>query len=609
MESVKNYPQAESPLLYLLKKTWHYSYDGKKNIIIYWILFIFSSSIDLFLEPFILAAIIKTVTESGITEETIVKLLLLLGGYFLSTVSSWIFHGPARVMERTNAFKVRANYKKFLMHGIMNLSMKWHVDHHSGDTIDKVEKGTDAIYSFSSSVFIIIRGFFKLIGSYIVLAYFSLPAAVLVVIMIAITFWVITRLDTVIINQHRQLNHHENNITENIFDTISNITTVIILRAEKMVCDIITRKIDKPYELYRKHSVNLEVKWFVVSMCCNVMIVLVLGIYFVQHINTPRGVLVGSVYLLIKYLDTVSELFYQFTSSYGDVIKNSSKLTNSEELVKDFVKADSISLSLSKEWNCISVEGLSFSYENEEASKYQLNDISFKIEKGKKIACIGKTGSGKTTLLKIIRGLYSFPKGNVSVDNIIQKGAFLSISGGISLIPQTPEIFATTVLGNITFSKEDEYDKEAVQKVMHTACFDEVLEYLPYGLETSMNEKGVNLSGGQQQRLALARGLYASKDAQILLLDEPTSSLDSETERRVYENIFLNCSKDLTIISTVHRLHLLPLFDEIIFFEKGKIIDQGSYDKLLLNRKFVKLIEKMHFTHESKILESTLHAH
>ena len=112
------------------------------------------------------------------------------------------------------------------------------------------------------------------------------------------------------------------------------------------------------------------------------------------------------------------------------------------------------------------------------------------------------------------------------------------------------------------------------------AEFSKVVPRLPKKWESSVNEKGVNLSGGEKQRLALARGLMACEDKDIVLMDEPTSSVDSSNELNIYQNIFKKF-KDKTVISTVHRLHLLPMFDKIYLFDKGKIIASGNLNELV----------------------------
>jgi ATP-binding cassette subfamily B protein len=119
-----------------------------------------------------------------------------------------------------------------------------------------------------------------------------------------------------------------------------------------------------------------------------------------------------------------------------------------------------------------------------------------------------------------------------------------------------------------------------VQQALSISCFDEVLPKLPRGIESDIRERGVNMSGGQKQRLALARGLIAAQDSSILLLDEPTSSIDQITESVIFDRLF-KAFADKAIIATVHRLHLLPRFDHIILMSDGAIIEQGDFTTLL----------------------------
>jgi ABC-type multidrug transport system fused ATPase/permease subunit len=177
-----------------------------------------------------------------------------------------------------------------------------------------------------------------------------------------------------------------------------------------------------------------------------------------------------------------------------------------------------------------------------------------------------------------MRDLYHPRSLELTVDQQKIPDGFGGISRAIALVPQNPEIFATTILENITLGAE--YNLDVVQHFTDMACFSDVVEDLPRKFSSSIKEKGVNLSGGQQQRLALARGLLACHDKDVVLLDEPTSSLDTATEMKVYRNIFREF-REKTIIASIHRLHLLPLFHRIYVFSNGQIIASGTLTDLL----------------------------
>jgi ATP-binding cassette, subfamily B, bacterial len=134
-----------------------------------------------------------------------------------------------------------------------------------------------------------------------------------------------------------------------------------------------------------------------------------------------------------------------------------------------------------------------------------------------------------------------------------------------------------TIAYNITLGLP--FEEKDIENVSDTAHFSEVVEQLPKGLESNIQEKGVNLSGGQKQRLALARGILAARESQVVLMDEPTSSVDPKTEALIYEKLFKAFS-DKAVISSLHRLHLLRYFDYVYILEKGKIVDQGTFEYL-----------------------------
>ena len=492
----------------------------------------------------------------------------------------WLLHGPARVMENANGFKVRLAYRKHLLRGVMTLPLEWHSGQHSGEIIDKIEKGIQALYQFTKNSFEMIYSLVRFFGSFIMLAFLFPPSAVVVFIMMVLSFWIVTRFDKVLIVQYRELNRNENKISASVVDSIGNIVTVIVLRVEKLIFNAIIKKTENPFELFNKNSKMNEFKWFLSSMCCSGTVVIVLGAYLLGHVGVKGGVLFGEVFLLYRYLGNISDVFSRFNYLYSDTVQRRASVSNAEELSADFRDESFSNHVLPDRWQNLSINDLTFSYQDVGEPRLHLDSVSLQIRRGEKIAVVGESGSGKTTFLKIMRYLYRPSELKLSVDGQEISNGFDGIARAITLIPQEAEIFATTIRENITLGAL--YGDDEIMRYVEMAGLTEVIARLPKGLESMMNEKGVSLSGGEKQRLALARGLLACSDLdkEILLFDEPTSSLDVKIEREVYGKIF-DGFNGKTMISSIHKLHLLPLFDRICMFANGQIIANGTYDELM----------------------------
>jgi ABC-type multidrug transport system fused ATPase/permease subunit len=309
------------------------------------------------------------------------------------------------------------------------------------------------------------------------------------------------------------------------------------------------------------------------------MTALVYLTYFLENKNDVARISTGSFFLVVNYLEKISELFYQFTGLYGWTVRRKFRLLNGEQLSKDFRHTSFANHLLPKNWKQLQIENLTFSYGADNNSK-QLDDVSFILQRGEKIAVVGETGSGKSTLLSVIRDLYHPQGGKLFVDGVLIPTGFEGISRAISLVQQDPEIFERSIRENITLGAE--YCDDQIERYSEVACFDNVVMSLPKSYDSLIKEKGVNLSGGQVQRLALTRGLLASDDKDIVLLDEPTSSLDPATAMSVFSNI-LNQFRKKTVLSSVHTLQILPMFDRVFMFSKGKIVGMGTVAELLVS--------------------------
>jgi len=587
----------EEPVVYLWKKHWEFSKGNRKNVVLYVILSVIAN-IFVFLQPLVLAKLLNVLQVEGISQDNLLKIIIIVAFFVFTIAGFWLFHGPSRIIERKNAFFVRANYKKYLVEGVLSLPPKWHQEHHSGDTIDKIEKGTNALYQYSGGTFEVIETIVRLVGSVGALFYFNLMSGFVAIFFIVIAALIILRFDKRLRGYYREINHAENATSQKVFDFISNINTVIILRMEKIATSEIYKKIQAPFKVFMKSVVEGEVKWAIVSLTSACLIFFVLSTYLIKEAWLGGVILVGTVVALYGYADRISGLFFRFAYKYGDITMMKANVENAEEITCEFKQKREIKQIKMNSWKKIEVKGLTFSYNSFAKNKHDelhLNDIYMTLKRGEKIALIGESGSGKTTFLKLIRGLYIPSKITIALvdkNKKINIDGFGNIEDNMSLIPQDPELFTATIRENITLGMSCE--EEEIEKYMLAACFTDVAARLPNKLESSIKEKGVNLSGGEKQRLALARGLLASKDKEIIMLDEPTSSVDSKNEMQIYKNIF-SMYNDKTIISSIHRLHLLPMFDMIYLFEKGKITASGSLDKLIkTSPKFKALWKKYH---------------
>ena len=226
----------------------------------------------------------------------------------------------------------------------------------------------------------------------------------------------------------------------------------------------------------------------------------------------------------------------------------------------------------------LSFQNVWFRYKS--SSRWILKDLCFEVKANTTVALVGSSGSGKSTIADLILGLLQPQKGAVLVDgqHLIEKEV-IQWQNSIAHVPQSIFLVDGTVAENIAFGlSEDKIDFNRVVQAAKLAKIDEFIEQLPQKYNCKVGERGSRLSGGQRQRIGIARALY--KRASVIIFDEATSSLDSETEREVMESIN-ELSNKITIILIAHRLSTIKNSDRIIEINNGKVINQGTYDRLI----------------------------
>ena len=227
---------------------------------------------------------------------------------------------------------------------------------------------------------------------------------------------------------------------------------------------------------------------------------------------------------------------------------------------------------------------VNFTYKSNPENKV-LQNINAIFAGGKMTALVGHSGSGKSTLLNMIPRIYAPTDGIINVDDQdISKFSLASLRSQISIVDQNTTLFDDTVLNNIKYARPEATNEEIYQAAEQSMCT-EFINNLESGYETMIGENGVKLSGGEKQRLSIARAFL--KQSKIILLDEATSSLDSETEDKI-QKALSQLTLNKTTIVIAHRLSTILNSDRIYVVDNGKIIDSGNHDKLLINSKVYK---------------------
>ncbi|HXB05949.1 MAG TPA: ABC transporter ATP-binding protein [Puia sp.] len=576
-----------NPYISLLRTAWRYARNEKKKYLLVYLMFA-CAILVWSLNPILLGWLIGRLQ----TDTTHVWRYALLygGGYIGIKFFHWCFHGPARVMERTLAFHVSRNFLQEKYHQVLHLPVKWHQDHHSGATINRVRKAYESLRDFFDRGFMYIYAFFKFIISVTAIIWFSPLYGGIAVVLGICTILVIRTFDKPFVKALDEVNEREHVVSATLFDSLSNIMTVITLRLEKSMESGLMGKVMQIFRPFRRSAVINEWKWF----CAEMMIVSIYALiaigYMHQHWTPGQQFLIGGLVTLLGYVTTFTSGFQDFAWMYTDIVQYNTNVQTASVISEAYAqqhRADRPD-GLPPGWSTLHLDRINFSYQqayDQRLRAQSLHNLHLSIRRGRRIALVGESGSGKSTLLALLRGLYLPEAGfEIRLEGNDQTAAtdtpqalLERVNEAVTLFPQEPEIFENTLAYNITLGLP--FPEEEILRVCETAHFTEVIQQLPQGLESDIREKGVNLSGGQKQRLALARGILAARDSSLVLMDEPTSSVDPRTEAMIYEGLF-KAFADKAIISSIHRLHLLSRFDYVYVLHEGRVVAEGSFEQL-----------------------------
>ena len=548
--------------LILFREVWRYAGRDRWKIVVYVLLHLVAA-VGPLATPLVFAQILNSLqTETG--EQmlaTVVRWTLVWAALFV-----WfnVFHRIGRWFEFDVGYRLKRTYLNRYYRIATDLPLAWHTDHHSGETIDRINLAAGALHEFSLRQFVYIDQLMRFGGTLIVLAVMSWRVAVVAMVVSVATIVIVQAFDKRLVVAFARLNAVNHRTQATFFDYVSNIKTIITLRLGERTAKELDARIAEGYAPFMRAETYLNaMKWATVTVCMMALQVGTIFYYIWLRLRDGGGLLIGNVAAVLQYLEQLSGTFGGIAGEYQQIIHWRQNYKAVADLEAS-IPADARLAHEAFAWRDIAVEGLSFGY----ADGVTLHDVSLRLTPGERVALVGESGSGKSTLMALLRGLYEARTVRLSIDGKAS-GTLAPLGGITTLIPQEPEIFENTIRYNITVGLD--YPDAAVQEALRLSRFDRVVEKLPKGLDADVREKGVTLSGGERQRLALARGILAAANSSLILMDEPTSSVDEANEAAIYENIFTRFP-DSAIVASVHRLSLLARFDRVIVMDKGRVV-------------------------------------
>ncbi|KAF5867462.1 putative abc transporter protein [Botrytis fragariae] len=488
------------------------------------------------------------------------------GGSCLTVIRTWLWNPLEQYAYKTLSLAAHSH--------IMNLSSDFHDSKSSSDLFQVVHGGRSVADLMEMVCFQVVPMIIDLVIAFIYFGAFG-PYMFLVLVVTFVSYMYATvKLISMRTNQRRDyitFARKEWTTGQESLDgwTTANLFNMVPYENERY-SGVIKEHIDSKWAY--------EWFWYIASMakslimCFGLTGVLCLGAYSVVY----EGQTVGKFTTLLMFWGQIQEPLSFLASAYRTI---SSSLIDAERLLELLKTEPSIKeapnakdLEITK---CeIEFNDVCFSYDER---KPILKNVSFFAPGGKTIAFVGETGGGKSTMLKLMDRFYDVKTGSIKIDGQdIRDITMHSLRSHVGVVPQDPTLFNDTVMNNIRYARLDATDEEVYEACKAAAVHDKIMKFAD-GYNSKVGDRGVKLSGGEKQRVAIARAIL--KQPKIILLDEATSAVDTETEQKIQEGFNALCKGRTTFI-VAHRLSTVMNADHIVVVMDGQIVEQGSHDKL-----------------------------
>ena len=532
---------------------------------------------------YVLSKVFDGIT-GDLTRQIILKSLVVVAGYGLILLCSGISNYIRNIYLVKGANEVYVRIQMQVYDHIQSLPIKYFDNMPAGSVVSRITSDVNQIRTFFVSTFVqILIIVLKIIFSYIVLFYVDVRFGLFMLALFPVMFIVLkiyNKLSIDSIKGYRRKFSQSNGI---INENYQNLEIIKAFNKEKESIEDWNKHNEERYKYWKK--LNLVDSLLLHNITGVFRIVIFIGIvyyYSYSHFNNVYGITLGMVYLFINYTTDIIYRIADFTMGISNYIRAQGAAINIQEILKLEVEADNHNDITEDDFRGnIKFENISFAYKDD---FYVLRDLNLEIRENQTVAFVGHTGSGKSTIMNLIVKFYSATKGNVLINGRnINDYSKEYLREKTAIVLQDSFLFEGTLLENITTSNDEEIAREALSRVGG----DFILENR--SLDSKVEVGGSNFSTGEKQLICLARAL--AKDPKILILDESTANIDSETEQNVSRAIE-ELKQGRTTLIIAHRLSTIKNADMIYVLKKGKVIENGTHEQLLsLNGSYKKMYE------------------
>ena len=532
---------------------------------------------------YVLSKVFDGIT-GDLTRQIILKSLIVIAGYGLILLCSGISNYIRNIYLVKGANEVYVRIQMQVYDHIQNLPIKYFDNMPAGSVVSRITSDVNQIRTFFVSTFVqILIIVLKIIFSYIVLFYVDVRFGLFMLALFPVMFIVLkiyNKLSIDSIKGYRRKFSQSNGI---INENYQNLEIIKAFNKEKESIEDWNKHNEERYKYWKK--LNLVDSLLLHNITGVFRIVIFIGIvyyYSYSHFNNVYGITLGMVYLFINYTTDIIYRIADFTMGISNYIRAQGAAINIQEILKLEVEEDNHNDITEDDFRGnIKFENVSFAYKDD---FYVLRDLNLEIKENQTVAFVGHTGSGKSTIMNLIVKFYSATKGNVLINGRnINDYSKEYLREKTAIVLQDSFLFEGTLLENITTSNDEKIAREALSRVGG----DFILENR--SLDSKVEVGGSNFSTGEKQLICLARAL--AKDPKILILDESTANIDSETEQNVSRAIE-KLKQGRTTLIIAHRLSTIKNADMIYVLKKGKVIENGTHEQLLsLNGSYKKMYE------------------